>query len=56
LAEWFVNPEDTVLDGYAGGGNLAAAALERGARVIVADSDPEWAIFCADRFSQLLTT
>jgi hypothetical protein len=49
LAAWFINPEDVVLDGYCGSGALGMAALRRGATVIFADTDPEWAIFTADR-------
>ena len=53
LATWFVNSGDIVLDAYAGSGNLAAAAFERGASVIVADTDPEWAAFLVERFEAL---
>lgn len=55
LAEWFVNPDDVVLDAYCGSGALGMAALRRGATVIFADIDPEWAVFTADRVSQYLT-
>lgn len=53
LAAWFVNEGDVVLDGYAGSGNLGVAAWERGASVIFADVDEDWAIHIADRMSEL---
>ncbi len=49
LAELFINPGDVVLDGWAGSGNLGFAALERGASIILAETDREWAIHLADR-------
>lgn len=49
LAAWFVNEGDTVLDPYAGSGALGMAALERGASVILVDSDLQWAQYCAER-------
>ncbi len=49
LAAWFVEEGDVVLDAYAGGGNLGMAALERGACVILVDSDLQWAEHCAER-------
>lgn len=54
LAEWFVEPGDLVLDPYAGSGALGFAALELGATVVLVDSDPEWAVFLADRAAKLL--
>jgi hypothetical protein len=54
LAEWFVNADDVVLDGYCGSGALGMAALRRGATVIFADTDPEWAVFTADRVAAYL--
>ncbi len=56
LAEWFVNADDVVLDAYCGSGALGMAALRRGATVIFADIDPEWAIFTADRVAAYLAT
>ncbi len=54
LAAWFVNEGDTVLDCYAGSGNLGFAALERGASIILVDSDPLWARYCAERAKEVL--
>lgn len=49
LAAWFVNEGDCVLDPYAGSGALGMAALERGASVILVDSDLSWAQHCVER-------
>lgn len=54
LATWFVNDGDLVLDPYCGSGALGMAALRRGATVIFADTDPEWAVFTADRVAAYL--
>ncbi len=54
LARWFVNADDVVLDGYCGSGALGMAALRRGATVIFADIDPEWAVFTAERVAEYL--
>jgi hypothetical protein len=56
LAEWFVNADDVVLDGYCGSGALGMAALRRGATVIFADIDPEWALFTAERVQEYFTS
>lgn len=47
LAQWFVQPGELWLDAYAGSGALGFAAYEQGASVILCDTDPEWAQFCA---------
>lgn len=53
LARWFVNEGDTVLDPYAGSGALGFAAYERGASVILVDSDLQWAQYCAVKAAAL---
>lgn len=49
MAAWFVQPGETWLDAYAGSGNLGFACLRLGAKVILVDNDPEWAMYCAHR-------
>jgi hypothetical protein len=56
LAGWFVDAGDIVGDLWCGSGALGMAALRRGAIVIFADIDPEWAQFTADRVAAELTT
>ncbi len=52
LAAWFVNEGDTVLDPYAGSGALGWAAFDRGASIVLVDSDRQWAEHCAAEASR----
>jgi hypothetical protein len=52
LAAWFVNEGDTVLDPYAGSGALGWASFDRGASIVLVDSDREWAEHCASEASR----
>ena len=54
LAAWFVDPGEVWLDAYAGSGALGVAAMRRGATVVFADTDLEWAQYCVERVQQEL--
>ncbi len=45
-----------MFDPYCGSGALGFAALERGATVVLVDSDLQWAQYCAERAGALLAT
>lgn len=49
LVELFTDPDDLILDPFAGSGTTGAAALRLGRRVILVEREAKWADLCRDR-------